>query len=91
MALQQPGLIYRAEVTTNLVITPRMGEGFRVRRIRSRSVYEYRRLKGECEVGMAPSRHNKPPPSSPSVVARAQTNKSLWRSVRERQWRSHEN
>jgi hypothetical protein len=33
MALQQPGLIYRAEVTTNLVITPRMGEGFRVRRI----------------------------------------------------------
>ena len=33
MALQQPGLIFRAETTSSLVITPRMGESFRVRRI----------------------------------------------------------
>lgn len=33
MALQQPGLIFRAEAQSSLVITPRMGEAFRVRRI----------------------------------------------------------
>lgn len=33
MALLQPGLIFRAEAAPSLVITPRMGEGFRVRRI----------------------------------------------------------
>lgn len=33
MALLQPGLIFRAEAAASLVITPRMGEGFRVRRI----------------------------------------------------------
>ena len=33
MALQQPWLIYRAEAASSLVITPRMGESFRVRRI----------------------------------------------------------
>lgn len=33
MALQQPGLIFRAEAASSLVITPRMGEAFRVRRI----------------------------------------------------------
>ena len=33
MALRQAGLIFRAETTSSLVITPRMGEGFRIRRI----------------------------------------------------------
>lgn len=33
MALRQAGLIFRAEVAANLVITPRAGESFRVRRI----------------------------------------------------------
>ena len=33
MALRQAGLIFRAEAAGSLVITPRMGEGFRIRRI----------------------------------------------------------
>lgn len=33
MALRQAGLIFRAEASANLVITPRAGESFRVRRI----------------------------------------------------------
>lgn len=33
MALQQPGLLSRVEAAGSLVLTPRMGEGFRVRRI----------------------------------------------------------
>jgi hypothetical protein len=33
MALRQAGLIFRAEAAASLVITPRAGEGFRVRRI----------------------------------------------------------
>lgn len=33
MALKQAGLIFRAEAAANLVITPRAGESFRVRRI----------------------------------------------------------
>lgn len=33
MALRQAGLIFRAEASASLVITPRMGEGFRIRRI----------------------------------------------------------
>jgi hypothetical protein len=33
MALQQPGLIFRTEAASSLVITPRMGESFRIRRI----------------------------------------------------------
>lgn len=33
MALRQPGLIFRSEGTNTLVITPRAGEAFRIRRI----------------------------------------------------------
>jgi hypothetical protein len=33
MALRQAGLIFRAETANSLAITPRMGEGFRIRRI----------------------------------------------------------
>ena len=33
MALRQAGLIFRAEAAASLVITPRVGEGFIVRRI----------------------------------------------------------